>query len=58
LDLFAVLAFDRGPAGASHRTIRWRIQPARRDFCTEPERIPRDPEADRVFERFVLERVS
>lgn len=58
LDLLAVLAFDRGPAGASHRTIRWRVHPARADFGTEPERIPRDAEADRLVERFVLERIS
>jgi hypothetical protein len=58
LDLLAVLAFDRGPAGASHRIVRWRIHSARADFGTEPERIPRDAEADRLVERFVLERIS
>ena len=58
LNLLAVLAFDRGPAGASHHTIRWRIHSARADFGTEPERIPRDAEADRLVERFVLERIT
>lgn len=58
LDLLAVLAFDRGPSGASHRTVRWRVHPARADFGTEPERIPCDPEADRLVERFAVERLS
>ena len=58
LDLLAVLAFDRGPAAVSHRTVRWRIHPLRADFGTEPERIPRDAEADRLFERFTIERIS
>lgn len=57
LDLLAVLAFDRGPSVAgSHRTVRWRVQPARADFGTEPARIPRDAEAGRLMERFTLER--
>jgi hypothetical protein len=58
LDLLAVLAFDRGPAGTSRRTTRWRVLSARADFGLEPQRIPRDPEADRLVERFVLERIS
>lgn len=58
LDLFAVLAFDRGPAAESHRSIRWRIHALRTDLGTEPERIPRDAEADRLIERFTLERLS
>ena len=57
LDLLAVLAFDRGPSGASHRTVRWRVQAARADFGMEPERIPRDAEAGRLVERFTLERI-
>jgi hypothetical protein len=58
LDLLAVLAYDRGPAAVSHRTVRWRVHPARADSGTEPERIPRDAEADRLFERFTIERIS
>jgi hypothetical protein len=58
LDLLAAIAFDRGPAGASPRTVRWRIQSARADFGLEPERIPHDPEADRLVERFILERIT
>ena len=58
LDLLAVLAFDRGPSGTTHRSVRWRVHPARADFGTEPERIPRDTEADRLVERFTLERIS
>ncbi len=58
LDLLAVLSFDRGPAGATHRPVRWRVHSARADFGTEPERIPRDPEAGRLVERFTLERIS
>jgi len=58
LDLFAVLAFDRGPAAISHRPIHWRIQSTRADFGTEPERIPRDAEADRLMERFMVERIT
>ncbi len=58
LDLLAVLAFDRGPATGSHRSVRWRVHAARSDFGTEPERIPRDAEADRLVERFTLERLS
>jgi hypothetical protein len=58
LDLLAVLAFDRGPSAATHRSVRWRIHPARADFGTEPERIPRDPEGDRLVERFTVERLS
>lgn len=58
LDLLAALAFDRGPAGVSRRTIRWRVVSARADLGLEPTRIPRDPQADRLFERFTLERIS
>lgn len=58
LDLLAVLAFDRGPSGAGQRPVRWRVHPARADFGTEPERIPRDAEMDRWMERFTLERLS
>jgi hypothetical protein len=57
LNLLAVLAFDRGLVGESHRTIRWRIHSVRADFGTEPERIPRDAEAGRFVERFTLERI-
>jgi hypothetical protein len=58
LDLLAVLAFDRGPASGSHHPVRWRVQPVRADFGTEPGRIPRDAEAGRLVERFTLERLS
>jgi len=58
LDLLATLAFDRGTASGSGRSVRWRVQSVREDFGTEPERIPRDPEADRLMERFTLERLS
>jgi hypothetical protein len=58
LDLFAVLSFDRGSADSARRPTRWRIHAARADFGTEPERIPRDAEAGRLVERFVLERIS
>ena len=58
LDLLAVLSFDRGPSPATHRSVRWRVHPVRADFGTEPERIPRDAEADRLVERFTLERIS
>ncbi len=59
LDLLAVLSFDRGPSpSGARREIRWRIHPVRADWGTEPERIPRDPEADRVMERFTLERIT
>lgn len=59
LDLLAVLAFDRGPAASgSHRSVRWRVHPMRADFGTDPGRIPRDAEADRLVERFTLERIS
>jgi len=58
LDLLAALAFDHGPAGGSRRAIRWRVISSRVDFGLEPERIPRDPEGDRLLERFVLERTA
>lgn len=58
LDLLAVLAFDRGPAGTSHKTIRWTVTSARADFGLEPERIQHDFEAGRLMERFILERIS
>jgi hypothetical protein len=58
LDLLAVLAFDRGSVGASHHIIRWRVRPSRLDFGTEPNRVPRDPEAGRLMERFTLERIT
>jgi hypothetical protein len=58
LDLLAVLAFDRGPAGATRHPIRWRIVSARVDLGTEPERIPRDQQGERLVERFALERIS
>jgi len=59
LDLLAVLAFDRGPSAiGSRRTIRWRVQTSRADLGTQPERIPRDAEADRLMERFTLERIA
>lgn len=58
LDLLAVLSFDRGAASGSQRPVRWRVRPFRADFGTAPERIPRDPEADRLMERFTLERLA
>lgn len=58
LDLLAVLAFDRGRASGTHRMVRWRLHALRADFGVEPERIPRDPEADRLVERFSIERTS
>ncbi len=58
LDLFAVLAFDRGNSSSLSRTVRWRIHPARADFGTEPVRIPLDTQADRQIERFTIERIS
>lgn len=58
LDLLAALAFDRGPSAATHRGVRWQVRPSRADFGTDPERIPRDPEAGRLVERFTLERIS
>jgi hypothetical protein len=38
--------------------VRWRIHAQRADFGTEPERIARDPEGDRLVERFAIERLS
>ena len=58
LDLFAVLAFDRGTGSESRRPVRWRIHAARADFGLAPDRIPRDPEADRLMERFTIERLA
>jgi len=58
LDLLAVLAFDRGRASGSHRLVRWRLHPMRADFGVEPDRISRDPEGDRLVERFTIERIS
>jgi hypothetical protein len=58
LDLLAVLAFDHGPASASHRLVKWRVHSPRADLGLEPDQIPRDPEADRLMERFTLERLS
>lgn len=58
LDLLSVLAFDRGPAGGSHRAVRWRVYPMRAEFGVEPERIARDAEAGRLVERFTFERIS
>jgi hemerythrin-like domain-containing protein len=58
LDLLAVLAFDRGPAGASRHPVRWRVRPMRADFGMEPDRIQRDAGAGRLVERFTLERIS
>jgi hypothetical protein len=42
----------------SRRTLRWRVRAVRADFGTEPHRIPRDAEADRLMERFTLERLA
>ena len=58
LDLLAVLSFDRGPSAASGRPVRWKIHPVRADFGTEPDHIPHDVEADRMTERFALERLA
>jgi hypothetical protein len=58
LDLLAVLAFDRGPARATRGAVRWRVISARADLGTEPERIPRDRQGERLVERFALERIS
>jgi hypothetical protein len=58
LDLLAALAFDRGRASGSHRLVRWRLHLMRADFGVEPDRIPRDPEADRLVERFTIERIT
>jgi hypothetical protein len=57
LDLLAVLAFDRGSSAGSHRPVKWKIHPVRADFGVEPERIPRDAGADRLWERFTIERI-
>lgn len=58
LDLFAVLAFDRGPSGSgSHKHIRWRVHPLRVELGCDPAGIPRDHAAGRTFERFTLERI-
>lgn len=56
LDLLAVLAFDRGASSGSGRTVRWKVHAARGESGTDPGAIPRDPEADRLFERLTLER--
>ena len=59
LDLLAVLSFDRGASAVgSRKPVRWRVQPVRADFGTEPDRIPRDPESGRLMERFTLERLA
>ncbi|MCW5558797.1 MAG: hypothetical protein KIT22_13335, partial [Verrucomicrobiae bacterium] len=59
LDLLAVLSFDRGPSpSGARREVRWQVHAARADWGTEPERIPRDPEAGRLVERFTLERLA
>jgi hypothetical protein len=58
LDLLAVLAFDRGTATESRLPVRWKVSPMRADFGVEPERIERDQEADRLVERFTIERLS
>jgi hypothetical protein len=58
LDLLATLAFDHGSTGSSARTVRWRVHSPRATLGTAPEGIPRDPEADRLMERFILERIS
>lgn len=58
LDLLAVLAFERGPAGATRGAVRWRVLSARVGLGTEPERIPRDRQGQRLVERFALERTS
>ena len=59
LDLLSVLSFDRGTSAiGSRRIIRWRVQPVRADFGTEPDRIPRDVESGRLMERFTLERLT
>ena len=58
LDLLAVLSFDRGSSPASGQPVRWRVIPVRADFGTNPERIPRDAEADRTTERFTVERLA
>lgn len=58
LDLFAVLAFDRGPSGSgAHKVVRWQIHSMRPDLGCDPASIPHDSAAGRVFERFVLERM-
>jgi hypothetical protein len=58
LDMFAALAFDRGAASTGHRSVRWRVLSLRSDLGTEPDRIPRDAQSDRIIERFTLERIS
>jgi hypothetical protein len=58
LDLLGVLAFDHGAGDGSRHPVRWRILSARADFGLEPERIPRDAEAGRLVERFMIERIS
>jgi len=59
LDLLAVLAFDRGrPSSGKQPWVRWRLHALRADFGVEPGRIPRDREADRLVERFTIERIS
>lgn len=58
LDLLAALSFDRGPAAGGHKPIRWRVRSARADCGTSPELLAHDAEADRLVERFTLERIS
>ncbi len=58
LDLLATLAFDHGSTGRSPKTVRWRVHAQRTALGTAPDVIPRDPEADRLMERFTLERVA
>ena len=58
LDLLAVLAFDHGPSAGSGRSLRWRVRAVREGGGLEPAAIPRDPAADRLMERFTLERLN
>ncbi len=58
LDLFAVLAFDRGPSrSGSHKHTRWRVRPLRAEFGCDPAAIPCDLAGGRTFERFTMERI-
>jgi len=58
LDLLAALSFDRGPAPNSHRQIHWKVESARSDFGTAPDKIPHDLQGEHFIERLTLIRLS
>ena len=58
LELLAILAFERGPGGEAHRSVRWRVQSERATHGLTPETIEHDLQGECRVERIEIERIA